>query len=56
MSTHHTNRGSGFNACFIWGIDETDPARRYWVSGLGQFCGHGPAVVDDFGNLVEVPR
>ena len=56
MSTHHTRFGTGFNACFIWAIDETDPQRRYWIHGLDQFCGFGLAVVDDFGNLVKVPR
>jgi len=29
---------------------------RWWVSGNVEFTKSGPAVVDNFGNLVEVPQ
>ena len=56
MTTRYTSFEIGFNAFFLWQIDESDPSRRYWVSGLNEFCYFGPAIVDDFGNLVKVPR
>ena len=29
---------------------------RWWVSGNAEFTKSGTAVIDDFGNLVEVPQ
>ena len=48
----------GCSNSHIWSLTHcNDKDRgRWWVSGLTAFTSSGPAVVDDFGTLVEVPR
>ena len=42
----------------IWSLTHCDATNRgrWFVSGLGQFTRSGFAVVNDYGDLVEVPR
>jgi len=54
MSTTYAT--GGHNSAFMWGYVQTqDKKRVIYVWGLlGQFTHSGYAVMDDFGNLVQV--
>ena len=47
----------GYSATHLWcrWLIESEPGKWY-VCGMGAFTHSGFAVIDDFGNLVEVPQ
>jgi hypothetical protein len=54
LSSANTNMGSSEG--FLWCLNHAADRGRWRVTGFGDFCDSGFAVVDDFGNLVEVER
>jgi hypothetical protein len=52
----YTFQDGGSNALYYWGYicEYVSRARIIWVVGVGTFTKTGRAVIDDFGNLVEV--
>lgn len=52
----YTFQDGGSNAFYYWGyINEYRSAERIiWVAGVGPFTKTGRAVINDFGDLVEV--
>ena len=53
---YFTGSDMGMSSTHFWYLHNS-PWRGFWrVAGSSQFCTGGFAVMDDFGNLVEVPR
>jgi len=53
-SFYVSNTNWGLSASHSWTLC-SGLGGKWYVSGLGAFCSSGMAVIDDFGNLVEVP-
>ena len=49
----YTEAERGFSGAFSWWTNKDKPG-SWFVCGYGPFCQSGFAVVDDFGNLVQV--
>ena len=51
-----THEEGGSNALFIWGYINSYATgeRIIWVHGMDNFTGTNRAVIDNFGNLVEI--
>lgn len=56
MNAHYFSTGLCMGSCHYWSRwTITDPAGRWYVAGMyAAFAKSGFAVIDDFGNLVEV--
>lgn len=56
MSASYSTDTLGCNSSFTWvSWLFSDSRGRWWVMGHHGFCRSGWAVIDDFGDLVEVP-
>lgn len=52
-TTAYSTANAGYSGAFSWWRNTFD--YRLWsVQGHGEFCQTGPAITDDFGNLVQV--
>ena len=48
-----SNDSGGISPTHLWNRS-TEAGYTYWVVGLGDWAKSGPAIADDFGNLVSV--
>ncbi len=53
---YFTDSEMGMSATHYWYLHNSPQRGKWRVAGSSPFCASGFAVMDDYGNLVEVPR